>query len=107
MRISDWSSDVCSSDLHPLVKKPSPAGVETAAIRIDEPGEFAGYVALEEPVQHAQVDAFVLECHAQMTDRIGRYPVAGRTRQQDPVHAPASPPKSEERRLGQEWLRRG
>src|SRR3546814_2983409 len=39
MRISDWSSDVCSSDLrHPAVPCPTPSGGWTGLIWFDEGG---------------------------------------------------------------------
>src|SRR3546814_2613461 len=35
MRISDWSSDVCSSDLAPAAFRPEPRAVEPAAVDQD------------------------------------------------------------------------
>src|SRR3546814_11004377 len=67
MRISDWSSDVCSSDLEPVLRRIAAAAVV--------PGEVA---------QHA----LGLGCER----RVGVDAAEGR------------PDRSEERRVGKEWV---
>src|SRR3546814_14818583 len=54
MRISDWSSDVCSSDLS------SPAGAQRAAVRADFENSFTRHEALRTRALYLIVLAFGL-----------------------------------------------
>src|SRR3546814_20943908 len=88
MRISDWSSDVCSSDLlagirhvqpvagHPFVEKPDPAS-EAARRRIaHDPGERIRLLGPEKLGKNGKIDAFIAESECQMADqcRVGHVP---------------------------------
>src|SRR3546814_17643052 len=62
MRISDWSSDVCSSDLVVIVKHANPCGVANAdslvdaynaALACDSVSAFGGIIALNRPLDAA------------------------------------------------------
>src|SRR3546814_14405667 len=83
MRISDWSSDVCSSDLprwHILVVYGAPQlAIECAAQRGHEPEETDETKLAEEQQRHAP---------------------GASTRAAEPVPAR----RSEERRVGKEWV---
>src|SRR3546814_11646560 len=81
MRISDWSSDVCSSDLHPVGGR-QVDGFLAVGVEIEHPG------MLEEAPHD------------------GTHPdVVGQPRHPGPQGAhPAHPQRSEERRVGKEWV---
>src|SRR3546814_5317208 len=97
MRISDWSSDVCSSDLEvdrtdlrilrelqkdgrlPIVELANHIALSATACqrrvkKLEDSGVIAGYAALLDPVALGQqVDAFVrVSIERQSTDTIGR-----------------------------------
>src|SRR3546814_1021200 len=66
MRISDWSSDVCSSDLVVIVKHANPCGVANAdslvdaynaALACDSVSAFGGIIALNRPLDGATARA--------------------------------------------------
>src|SRR3546814_19429218 len=94
MRISDWSSDVCSSDLHRAPRlAPFEAGVDENAI---EP--FLLGLALDQSRSG----------HDQRAHPIGHVPAVGdrRSRAQllDPAVGATADERSEERRVGKEWF---
>src|SRR3546814_4571693 len=77
MRISDWSSDVCSSDLRVVFKSPASAQTAGAPVKAAGPARFApakfvpvrfaawglldgGVAGGEAPQRDRQVDAFAL-----------------------------------------------
>src|SRR3546814_6409864 len=69
MRISDWSSDVCSSDLRTTAGKPDrydvtlDEGGKTAMLRIDGTGHALRYRAPDERFGDGGVFVFVYDLH--------------------------------------------
>src|SRR3546814_11392903 len=72
MRISDWSSDVCSSDLEQHVARSERAGERLAALKTDEAG--AGQARFEPVASRPLADHDDLvrnAAAAQRVDRVG------------------------------------
>src|SRR3546814_18908312 len=88
MRISDWSSDVCSSDLDPLLREC--VIVEAFALRHrarDTDRQRVGDRDIEHPRQAPRFEAAGLDLHL-------AFKAVARKRG-----------RSEERRVGKEWVR--
>src|SRR3546814_18811831 len=90
MRISDWSSDVCSSDLRPLARMPTmpPEDLNAAALEYHEfprPGKLS--VELTKRTDDARDLSLAYSPGAAA-----------------PVRAIAENPRSDERRVGQECV---
>src|SRR3546814_13247771 len=90
MRISDWSSDVCSSDLFGLVN-PGLQALMTARVGKDEQGQLQGANAsmmgiagMLAPIVFTEVFATFISDGA--------------------PHWPGARMRSEERRVGKEWV---
>src|SRR3546814_16072813 len=88
MRISDWSSDVCSSDLIVLRQRTAPTQL------VEYPTK-----TIAERIEHH---------HLIWTERPGklRHPAKRQNRRRAKPRRPASIRRSEERRVGKEWDRR-
>src|SRR3546814_15478653 len=109
MRISDWSSDVCSSDLHPVrhLDRDARGAVEDAALVVHadpapEPEAFAEVVR-RPPLAHALAQVVGPgQCGV-----VAAGPAAQRElhRQQGQPPPPPTPPRSEARRGWTEWVR--
>src|SRR3546814_15363964 len=91
MRISDWSSDVCSSDLLAVLDRRHPADRERAAV--------AGAVDLVDDRMPDVARAQEVGVQRVRVARLGQRRL--RRRQRLPQHLPAAH-SSEERRVGQE-----
>src|SRR3546814_20815376 len=100
MRISDWSSDVCSSDLlpahHALAEKG--AAEREAVEAADEP--------IARPAFDRMCEAPVMQLHEHATDR-GVDPRIGTVRDRFAAQGKDIGEKTEERRVGQEWVTTG
>src|SRR3546814_14587536 len=102
MRISDWSSDVCSSDLRDFGQqqfKRDRRSNGATALHEFEPalGNFPGAdqsVSLHFYPQPCNGDAFIEACRMQCRNRLTIH--LGIARQKCP--------RSEERRVGKEWV---
>src|SRR3546814_3579338 len=73
MRISDWSSDVCSSDLFVLPKAAIDAEIERLA-SIDRPASGRRVSAVNHPMNTGPVPAYApgIDVHIQVLKQIGR-----------------------------------
>src|SRR3546814_15070437 len=86
MRISDWSSDVCSSDLGPVERTPGPSDVVRhllAVLWTQDVGADGGGRRRVEPPDHVEA-----------TDN----------EHQDGDRHDGGASRSEERRVGKEWV---
>src|SRR3546814_14564754 len=97
MRISDWSSDVCSSDLH---RRFLP-GIEQARLDAGRTGAFGAWRQLLEPraVGVAGEDVGVVSGERRDGERL-----AAATRAEIDDGVPWLRPRSEERRVGKECV---
>src|SRR3546814_15980885 len=111
MRISDWSSDVCSSDLLPggaadWDRFPRPPGSLLPSPRSSGRGQAgADMTALPQSAAASRTPADrrpLLEAKAVSKRFVQRLDLAGRIAQR---LGPAVRERSEERRLGHEWVR--
>src|SRR3546814_11628628 len=120
MRISDWSSDVCSSDLLPPVDETPDAQAEDDAERHREEetaAEEAAETAAGDEVAHPGIPAAGGDCadaglhrDADRDERQGRGPgqerAQGDREQNQPAagrRVDAGPPSTERRRVGKKW----
>src|SRR3546814_15493181 len=112
MRISDWSSDVCSSDLHEREGRTGTEGDDFRAAAEDALGCNTAEAdpLLEAPFDPGQFD--LREAAVRRTDR-RRITTNRRSINRIAAHqrctgrAGRVGPRSEERRVGKEWGRRG
>src|SRR3546814_9431369 len=89
MRISDWSSDVCSSDLLPL---------------IDGQGNY-GSMDGDPPAAVRYTEARLAKAAESLIDDIDKETVDFQNNYDDTTVEPAVlPARSEERRVGKEWV---
>src|SRR3546814_14261959 len=102
MRISDWSSDVCSSDLHVDVDRPAPdvhVALPGGILQFFAGGDLLGM--LEQVAQDLELDGTEVDITTTAADPIG-----------DQVHlevgkvhdARPAPARSAERRVGKEGV---
>src|SRR3546814_19676985 len=101
MRISDWSSDVCSSDLHRFGRK----DILATVVR---PGKCGVYFrVIEEGVAQAGTEMRLVERrYPEWTiTRLFHLVIGGGARRDlTAVRAVSNLPRSEERRGGKEWV---
>src|SRR3546814_19801218 len=118
MRISDWSSDVCSSDLKifaelcPVLKKDAILATNTSSISVtrlasatDRPEKFMGMhfmnpvpvMQLVELIRGIATEEETFRQVRELTVKLGK----------TPAHSEDFPARSEERRVGQEGVSTG
>src|SRR3546814_18598755 len=82
MRISDWSSDVCSSDLNAAEQAWNDAFAKYAAAHPELAAEFKRRLAGELPADWAEKSqAYIAKLQAEGPEEIGRASCRGRVRQ--------------------------
>src|SRR3546814_12568993 len=92
MRISDWSSDVCSSDLQHLVGMRAQGVDQQIVDMIEAASRHVGTGDFEGDRRHDQARSRMCTAHAAPQSGI-------------PPTVWARPSRSEERRVGKEWVR--
>src|SRR3546814_21181694 len=106
MRISDWSSDVCSSDLTDFSRAPKS---EVLAFMLEDLEFASQYLPVENPVgdhlSKAAADHLLAETYISTGDF--EKAIAAATRVIDDGHYQLMTTRfrSEERRVGKEWVR--
>src|SRR3546814_14802859 len=93
MRISDWSSDVCSSDLDPLL-----------LARDDEEGEDRNHRAVHRHADRHLVERDAVEQYLHILDAVDRDPRLADVADDAPMVAVIAAVRSEERRVGKECV---
>src|SRR3546814_12582920 len=93
MRISDWSSDVCSSDLRSFVAQDCGAGAHVA----QQPGHAA-----PRPIAHYAVEPAAAKQEEEQHD--DAVEIGVRAARRGLIKAERCGQRSEERRVGKEWV---
>src|SRR3546814_18932399 len=100
MRISDWSSDVCSSDLR------RPGAVGRGDMRFDQVAQYRFPMRRGEPLPDDAVGIGLAgEAVVRIVDE--RHPAGHPGAEIGPDHAEHHRARSEERRVGKEWVSKG